>query len=67
MLGFDALSLPFVQAHLDELPTFKRLFARGALIQPEAISPPAPGQPLLPAKRSVSTANIFHSNGTRRI
>jgi predicted AlkP superfamily phosphohydrolase/phosphomutase len=35
MLGFDALSLPFVQAHLDELPTFKRLFARGALIQPE--------------------------------
>jgi predicted AlkP superfamily phosphohydrolase/phosphomutase len=35
MLGFDALSLPFLQAHLDELPTFKGLFAKGALIEPE--------------------------------
>jgi predicted AlkP superfamily phosphohydrolase/phosphomutase len=35
MLGFDALSLPFVRAHLDDLPTFKSLLARGTLIQPE--------------------------------
>jgi predicted AlkP superfamily phosphohydrolase/phosphomutase len=35
MLGLDALSLPFVRAHLNGLPTFNRLFARGTLIQPE--------------------------------
>jgi predicted AlkP superfamily phosphohydrolase/phosphomutase len=35
MLGLDALSLPFLRAHLEGLPTFKRLFAEGALIQPE--------------------------------
>jgi predicted AlkP superfamily phosphohydrolase/phosphomutase len=36
MLGLDALSLPFLQAHLQELPTFKGLFAKGILIQPES-------------------------------
>ena len=35
MIGFDALSLPFLRAHLDVLPTFKGLFTSGALIQPE--------------------------------
>ena len=35
MLGFDALSLPFLRAHLDELPTFKNLLAQGELIEPE--------------------------------
>jgi predicted AlkP superfamily phosphohydrolase/phosphomutase len=35
MLGFDAMSLTFLQAHLDVLPTFKGLFAKGTLVQPE--------------------------------
>ena len=50
MLGFDALSLPFLRAHLDELPTFKNLFAKGALIEPETTGNHFPRQLL---------ANIF--------
>jgi predicted AlkP superfamily phosphohydrolase/phosphomutase len=36
MLGLDALSLPFLQAHLEKLPTFKGLFSSGTLIQLES-------------------------------
>ena len=36
MLGLDALSLPFLQAHLEELPTFRDLFSEGTLIQLES-------------------------------
>lgn len=35
MLGFDALSLPFLQAHLDQLPTFRDLFNTATLVEPE--------------------------------
>src|SRR5450432_3375244 len=45
MLGLDAMSLPFLQAHIDQLPALKSLLMHGVTATPESSAAYFPGSP----------------------